>query len=340
MKTVLYRKIKNDWKFSEFEEFFDFFRTWSQTICCWTKTEFWKSQILVWPDFLGLRIEFILIKWWPDGTGRLNYFWARVSMEPESTYGRPDVFWGNYCKGFALIFVFHSFFVVKKPDLELFGDKERMEGEGGTTRRARGRVWNWREFGGGGREVRRRGRAGGSPIAGIFQYFFFVSASVVPRRIRFGPIEYNFRSARNPKNFWLAGIFFFFEKFFSSLKFFCFLFQNINCLPDFIEFKPCQGHKLTEIFSAATPDLIELLNACLKFDPLRRCTASEALRLPYFSNKPYPAPCAQLPRQKKSMSLGGKPGVKRRRDEILDGEEPLSKISRNLKFWKKIVGFL
>ncbi|KAK6643978.1 Cyclin-Dependent Kinase 7 [Polyplax serrata] len=66
-------------------------------------------------------------------------------------------------------------------------------------------------------------------------------------------------------------------------------------LPDFIQFKPSVGTPFRDIFTAATNDLLDLLSKLLAMCPSERCTASEALQMEYFRNKPYPTPGCQLP---------------------------------------------
>ncbi|EEB16003.1 mitogen-activated protein kinase ERK-A, putative [Pediculus humanus corporis] len=66
-------------------------------------------------------------------------------------------------------------------------------------------------------------------------------------------------------------------------------------LPDFIQFKPSVGTSLRDIFTAATNDLLELLSKLMAMCPSHRCTATEALQMEYFRNKPYPTPGSQLP---------------------------------------------
>ncbi|XP_064608067.1 cyclin-dependent kinase 7-like [Liolophura sinensis] len=73
------------------------------------------------------------------------------------------------------------------------------------------------------------------------------------------------------------------------------IWPEMKSLPDYIQFKPCPGTALKDIFTACGPDLIEVLSKLLHLNPLRRCTASEALDLAYFSNKPAPTPGPELP---------------------------------------------
>ncbi len=61
-------------------------------------------------------------------------------------------------------------------------------------------------------------------------------------------------------------------------------------LPDFIEFKAQPAINLTEtLFTAASPDAVEMLSRMLMLGPSNRITAVEALRHPYFSNNPPPS---------------------------------------------------
>jgi cyclin-dependent kinase 7 len=66
-------------------------------------------------------------------------------------------------------------------------------------------------------------------------------------------------------------------------------------LPDYVQFKTYIGTPLADIFTAAGPDLISLLDRFLALDPNNRCTCAQALQMEYFRNKPYPSAGAQLP---------------------------------------------
>jgi len=76
--------------------------------------------------------------------------------------------------------------------------------------------------------------------------------------------------------------------------------QEVVSLPDYIMFKPCAGTPFQDIFTAASDDVLQLLESILCFNPLKRCTCSEALQMDYFKNKPYPTPCHEMPRPKSS----------------------------------------
>jgi len=49
-----------------------------------------------------------------------------------------------------------------------------------------------------------------------------------------------------------------------------------------MEFKPTVPTPLNQIFTAATDDLLYLLEKLLALNPNERCTAAQALQMPYF----------------------------------------------------------
>uniref|UniRef100_A0A8C7ZST4 Cyclin-dependent kinase 7 n=1 Tax=Oryzias sinensis TaxID=183150 RepID=A0A8C7ZST4_9TELE len=71
---------------------------------------------------------------------------------------------------------------------------------------------------------------------------------------------------------------------------------GMSSLPDFVSFKIFPGTPLEHIFSAAGDDLLELLQGLFTFNPSTRTTATQALKMKYFSNRPGPTPGPQLPR--------------------------------------------
>ncbi|CAH1796484.1 unnamed protein product [Owenia fusiformis] len=91
---------------------------------------------------------------------------------------------------------------------------------------------------------------------------------------------------------------------------------GMSSLPDYIKFKDYPGTPLNQIFTAATDDLLELLNKLLALDPLKRCNATQALKMSYFSNKPGPTPGHALPRpgaaKNKNKENEQKKGMKRK----------------------------
>ncbi|TDH72617.1 hypothetical protein CCR75_004294 [Bremia lactucae] len=70
---------------------------------------------------------------------------------------------------------------------------------------------------------------------------------------------------------------------------------GMTSLANFIEFTPSSAPPLASIFSAASEDALDLLAKLLKFDPMKRITAVEALKHPYFSNSPAPTSVEKLP---------------------------------------------
>lgn len=71
---------------------------------------------------------------------------------------------------------------------------------------------------------------------------------------------------------------------------------SMTSLSDYVEFKKFTGTPLSKIFTAASDDLLELLGAMLDYNPCKRCTSTQALKMQYFFNKPGPSPGTALPR--------------------------------------------
>ena len=78
---------------------------------------------------------------------------------------------------------------------------------------------------------------------------------------------------------------------------------GMKLLPDYVEFAPQPKPNFRQLFTAASDDALDLLKALLTFDPLRRCTATEALMHAYFKNAPAPAHKSTLPRVTPSTSV-------------------------------------
>ncbi|KAK2718951.1 hypothetical protein QYM36_006082 [Artemia franciscana] len=66
-------------------------------------------------------------------------------------------------------------------------------------------------------------------------------------------------------------------------------------LASYIKFTEVSPVPLASIFSAAPDDQLYILSKFLSVNPSNRCTALEALKMPYFSNQPAPTPGDQLP---------------------------------------------
>ena len=56
----------------------------------------------------------------------------------------------------------------------------------------------------------------------------------------------------------------------------------MEALPDYIQFKSFPGTPFRHIFTAASDDLLELLENLLSLYPLKRCTCEKALKMSYF----------------------------------------------------------
>ena len=65
---------------------------------------------------------------------------------------------------------------------------------------------------------------------------------------------------------------------------------GISDLPDYIAFQPQEGTPLRSLFTAASDDTLQLLQALLAMNPSDRVTARAALEHKYFSTAPPPAP--------------------------------------------------
>lgn len=91
-------------------------------------------------------------------------------------------------------------------------------------------------------------------------------------------------------------------------------------LPDYVQFKHFPAQSLKHIFSAASDDLLELLDKLLALHPSNRCDCTEALQMEYFSNKPAPTVGSKLPLPSNySKAEIEKPSLKRKLLENIDG---------------------
>jgi len=98
-------------------------------------------------------------------------------------------------------------------------------------------------------------------------------------------------------------------------------------LSDYCEFKPTQSVPFREIFTAAADDLIDLLQRLLCLNPNRRCSAKEALQMPYFSNKPAPTVGPSLPLPKNVLKeKEEKPSLKRKLLEATDNSNLVKRL--------------
>uniref|UniRef100_A0A0N5ADR9 Cyclin-dependent kinase 7 n=1 Tax=Syphacia muris TaxID=451379 RepID=A0A0N5ADR9_9BILA len=92
--------------------------------------------------------------------------------------------------------------------------------------------------------------------------------------------------------------------------------ELMSDLPDYVSMKPMPGIPLKNVFTAASDDLIELIYQCLRFDPLKRWTATQALNSYYFQAMPYACDDADLP----MPGSAHKANIRKRR--LFDGNTP------------------
>lgn len=76
--------------------------------------------------------------------------------------------------------------------------------------------------------------------------------------------------------------------------------QQYAALPDAGKLESFPKQNLAFLFTAASSETLDLLGACLRYDPLKRVRASEALHHAYFRAGPLPTPPAHLPRPAQS----------------------------------------
>ena len=58
---------------------------------------------------------------------------------------------------------------------------------------------------------------------------------------------------------------------------------GMSTLPDYVKFPHYPRHSLKQLFTAADAVTLDLLESLLAFDPMKRPTALEALKHPYFA---------------------------------------------------------
>ncbi|WFD03376.1 [pyruvate dehydrogenase (acetyl-transferring)] kinase [Malassezia obtusa] len=79
--------------------------------------------------------------------------------------------------------------------------------------------------------------------------------------------------------------------------------QHYASLPEAGKFESFPKQNLALLFTAASSDTLDLLGACLRYDPLKRPTAGDALQHAYFRQGPLPTATAQLPRPAKPAEV-------------------------------------
>ncbi|XP_020904836.1 cyclin-dependent kinase 7 [Exaiptasia diaphana] len=108
---------------------------------------------------------------------------------------------------------------------------------------------------------------------------------------------------------------------------------GVSTLPDYVQFKSFPGIPLKDIFTAAGDDLLDLLDRLLDCNPEGRVNATQALKMPYFSNKPAPTPPQYLPRPKNAVNdkTEDKQPIKRKLESTID-EQRMSGLAKKLFF--------
>lgn len=83
---------------------------------------------------------------------------------------------------------------------------------------------------------------------------------------------------------------------------------GVSKLPSYIEIAVKNDkYNLSDIFTAASEDTIQLLESMLMLNPAKRCTATDALKSAYFSRKPLPTVGNQLPLPQEGSSSPTRP---------------------------------
>lgn len=72
--------------------------------------------------------------------------------------------------------------------------------------------------------------------------------------------------------------------------------KNMKYLPGYYEPVHLPKQPLKSIFTASTPDSLDLLSSMLKYDPLKRPTAEACLMHQYFRSSPEPTLPSKLPK--------------------------------------------
>ncbi|GAA5850646.1 hypothetical protein JCM9279_006373 [Rhodotorula babjevae] len=107
-------------------------------------------------------------------------------------------------------------------------------------------------------------------------------------------------------------------------------------------FDPKPRSDLGSLFSAASPEAIDLLQKTLLYDPRKRITARQALHHPYFHTSPRPTPTRLLPKPTAELAPRALPpeevgapvgmGSKKRKGEGYDEIPGAKKVARRLDF--------
>lgn len=96
---------------------------------------------------------------------------------------------------------------------------------------------------------------------------------------------------------------------------------GLKSLSDYIEFKPFPSIPLKNIFTAAGDDLLEVLDALLRLNPIARVDCAQCLQMAFFNNKPAPTlgPKLPLPQSIRKIDHADRSSLKRKLIESIDG---------------------
>lgn len=106
---------------------------------------------------------------------------------------------------------------------------------------------------------------------------------------------------------------------------------GVKDLSDYIEFKFQPSVPLKNIFIAAGDDLLDVIGGLLALDPLKRIQCTQALKMPFFGNKPAPTISSKLPLPQSIRKVREleRPSLKRK---LMDAEGDGATLPKRLLF--------
>lgn len=105
----------------------------------------------------------------------------------------------------------------------------------------------------------------------------------------------------------------------------------MTSLPDYVSFNECEPIPFENIFTAVKDDMIKLLKTMLVLNPVSRCTCSQALQMPYFSNEPAPTSPQLLP-QPSSSNQDTDVSGRLKRPNLNNSTDKLAPTAKRLNF--------